>query len=95
MVPGPGTLVVRPERIYLDSTADDAIAISATVERTVYLGAMSDVVVLLESGQELVVRKPSELSGNHHRGEKVMVHLRPDAMRLVPAGALAAITAAD
>ncbi|MSO27336.1 MAG: ABC transporter ATP-binding protein [Candidatus Nanopelagicales bacterium] len=88
MAPGPGTLVIRPERIYLDPTADDAVAISATVERTVYLGAMSDVVVRLESGQELVVRKPSELSGNHHRGEKVMVHLRPNAMRLVPAGAL-------
>ena len=95
MVPGPGTLVIRPERIHLDTTADDATAISATVERTVYLGAMSDVVVRLESGQELVVRRPSELSGNHHRGEKVMVHLRPDAMRLVPAGALTTIPAAD
>jgi ABC-type Fe3+/spermidine/putrescine transport system ATPase subunit len=95
IVPGPGTLVIRPERISLDATADDAVAISATVERTVYLGAMSDVVVLLESGQELVVRKPSELSGNHHRGEKVMVHLRPNAMRLVPSGALAAATVKD
>ena len=64
-------------------------------QEIILLGAMSDVVVRLESGQELVVRRPSELSGNHHRGEKVMVHLRPDAMRLVPAGALATITAAD
>lgn len=90
MAPGPGTLVIRPERIYLDSTADDAVAIAATVERTVYLGAMSDVIVRLDSGQELVVRRPSELSGSHHRDEKVMVHLRPNAMRLVPAGSLPA-----
>ena len=89
MEPGPGTLVVRPERIYLDPTADDAVALPATVERTIYLGAMSDVVVVLESGQTLVVRKPSEHSGDHHRGERVSVHLRPHAMRLVPPGALA------
>jgi len=85
---GPAALIVRPERIHLHSTAQDEIAISATVERIVYLGAMSDVIVRLDSGQELVVRKPSETTGNHHRGEAVMVFLRPDALRLVPAGSI-------
>jgi len=85
---GPAALIVRPERIYLHSTAEDEIAISATVERIIYLGAMSDVIVRLDSGQELVVRKPSETTGSHHRGEAVNVYLRPDAMRLVLAGSI-------
>ena len=63
MVPGPGTLVVRPERIHLDTTTDDATAISATVERTVYLGAMSDVVVRLEF-------EPTRLRRDGRRGRQ-------------------------
>lgn len=81
-------LVVRPERLLLEPTAEESGAIDGTVTRTVYQGATTDVLVRLSTGDELVVRRPSEHSGHHAAGEKVKVHCRPDAMLLLPPGAM-------
>jgi len=82
-----GTLVIRPERVRLVPTGTGETDV-ATIERTVYLGAMSDVVVTLSSGESLSARIASEDAGGFHRGDPVGVLLRPEAMRLVPRGAL-------
>jgi spermidine/putrescine transport system ATP-binding protein len=81
-------LVVRPERLLLEPTDEEAGAIDGTVTRTVYQGPTTDVLVRLASGDELVVRRPSERAGHHAPGDKVTVHCRPDAMLLLPPGAL-------
>ena len=82
-----GTLVIRPERVRL-VPLESHHSVVATIERTVYLGAMSDVVVTMPTGELLSARVASEDAGGYHRGEQVGVLLRPEAMRLVPAGAL-------
>ncbi len=86
MEPGPAKLVIRPERIHLDPTTDPSGAISVTVERTIYLGAMTDVVVGLKSGQSLVVRVASERAAGFERDDQFTVYIRPRAMRIVPQG---------
>ena len=82
-----GTLVIRPERVRL-VPLESHHSVVATIERTVYLGAMSDVVVTMPTGESLSARVASEDAGGFRRGEQVGVLLRPEAMRLVPAGAL-------
>lgn len=82
-------LVIRPERLLLERPEVEAGTLSATVVRTVYQGPTTDVIVRLSSGDELVVRRPSERVGQHSAGEQVTVHCRADAMRLLPPGALA------
>lgn len=83
---GPAKLVIRPERIHLDSTTDQSAAIPVTVERTVYLGAMTDIVVGIESGHSLVVRVASERASGFARDDRFTVYIRPRAMRIVPQG---------
>ena len=82
-------LVIRPERLLLEATDEEAGALTGTVMRTVYQGATTDIIVALGDGSEIVVRRPSERAGHHSAGEQVTVHCRPDAMRLLPVGALA------
>ena len=82
-------LVIRPERLLLEPTDEEAGALSGTVVRTIYQGATTDIIVALADGSELVVRRPSETAGHHAAGEKVTVHCRADAMALLPVGALA------
>jgi len=89
--PGPGDdirLVIRPERLLLEATDEEAGSLSGTVVRTVYQGATTDIIVAVADGSELVVRRPSERAGHHTAGEQVTVHCRADAMRLLPVGAL-------
>ena len=82
-------LVIRPERLLLEPPPEDAGTLEGTVVRTVYQGPTTDVIVRLSSGDELVVRRPSERVGQQSAGEQVTVHCRADAMRLLPPGALA------
>jgi len=82
-------LVIRPERLLLEPTDEEAGMVEATVARTVYQGPTTDIIVRLSTGEELVVRRPSESAGHHGAGERVTVHIRHDAMRLLPPGALA------
>ena len=82
-------LVIRPERLLLESTDEEAGTLSGSVVRAVYQGATTDIIVALGDGSELVVRRPSERAGQHAAGDQVTVHCRADAMRLLPVGALA------
>jgi len=82
-----GTLVIRPERVRLVPLGSGETVV-ATIERTIYLGAMSDVVVALPSGEDVSARIASEDAGGFHRGDEIGVLLRTEAMRLVPRGAL-------
>ena len=82
-------LVIRPERLLLEATDEEAGSLSGTVVRAVYQGATTDIIVALADGSEVVVRRPSERAGHHTPGEQVTVHCRADAMRLLPVGALA------
>ncbi|MFM7212891.1 MAG: ABC transporter ATP-binding protein [Actinomycetota bacterium] len=89
---GPGDavkLVVRPERLRLEGAAGESGAIDGSVSRVVYQGPTTDVHVRLGDGEELVVRLPSERAGQHSTGDVVTVHCQPDALRLLPPGALA------
>ena len=81
-------LVIRPERLLLESTDEEAGTLSGSVVRAVYQGATTDIIVALDNGSELVVRRPSERAGQHAAGDQVTVHCRADAMRLLPVGAL-------
>lgn len=82
-------LVIRPERLMLEPTDEEAGTLGGTVVRTVYQGATTDIIVALGDGSEMVVRMPSERAGHHSAGDEVTVHCRADAMRLLPVGALA------
>ena len=82
-------LVIRPERLLLEGTGEEAGTLDGTVVRTVYQGATTDIIVALADGAEVVIRRPSERAGEHSPGDRVTVHCRADAMRLLPVGALA------
>ena len=82
-------LVIRPERLLLEETDEEAGTLSGTVVRAVYQGATTDIIVALSGGAEIVVRRPSERAGHHAAGDSVTVHCRADAMRLLPVGAIA------
>ncbi|MFM7598989.1 MAG: ABC transporter ATP-binding protein [Actinomycetota bacterium] len=82
-------LVVRPELLLLESSGEEAGTLNGTVSRVVYQGATTDIHVRLSDDEELVVRLPSERAGQHSTGDTVTVHCRPDALRLLPPGALA------
>ncbi len=85
-------LVIRPERLLLEPTPEEAGTLMGTVFRSVYQGSTTDIIVRLPGGADLVVRRPSEQAGQHRPGESVTVHCRADAMRLLPPGALANAT---
>ena len=80
-------LVIRPERLFLEPVDEESGTLSGTVERSVYQGPTTDILVRLGSGGTLVVRRPSERAGHHDAGDQVTVHCQADAMRLLPPGA--------
>ena len=81
-------LVVRPERLSLEEPGGTVPSIPATVARVVYQGPTTDIIVRLATGEELVVRQPSERVAHPQPGEAVTVYCREDALRLLPPGAL-------
>ena len=86
--PGSAKLVVRPERLRLDVPGAAGQSLPGTVERVVYLGASSDVVVRLADGGRLVVNAPAEAARAHHAGDAIAVVAPVEALRLLPPGAL-------
>jgi spermidine/putrescine transport system ATP-binding protein len=94
---GNAKLVVRPERLNLEPAAavPPARSIRGTVERVVYLGGNSDVAVSLPGGAEIVVNRPSEVARVFGAGDCVDVIAEPDALRLLPPGALALSNSTD
>ncbi len=79
---GPVRLVVRPERVLLDGDAGSAL--TGRVERLVYLGATTQVIVTLPTGEQIQV-----LVANDGRralpseGSTVTVRVLPDAIRVI------------
>ena len=87
--PGPAKLVVRPERLRIDDDTSTAPALRGVVERIVYLGGASDVVVRLDAGVTIVVNQPSEVARERVAGQKVAITASVGALKLLPPGALA------
>ena len=87
--PGPAKLVVRPERLRIDDDTSTAPALRGVVERIVYLGGASDVVVRLDAGVTIVVNQPSEVARDRVTGQKVAITASVGALKLLPPGALA------
>jgi spermidine/putrescine transport system ATP-binding protein len=82
---GDVVVVVRPERVQLqaDSTAGDN-SVPGMVERVVYLGATSQVIVRLPFEKSLQVMVPNQ--GGHGRlaaGDRVAALIPPDALRVL------------
>ncbi len=94
---GAAKLVVRPERLSLEPAAavSPARSVRGTVERVVYLGGNSDIAVSLPGGAEIVVNRPSEVARVFGAGDVVDVIAEPDALRLLPPGALAIANSTD
>ena len=89
--PGPAKVVIRPERVLLGPT--DAVApagvstFAGLVDHVVYLGPTTHVVVRLSDGQTLLAAVPNAVgpaSGWYKPGAQVMVHVHPEACRLLP-----------
>jgi spermidine/putrescine transport system ATP-binding protein len=83
-------LAIRPERVQLRS-ADDAGGnlVPATVERVVFLGSASQVIVQLASGDRLqsLIHNDGE-AVPWQAGSAVNVFLPPDALRVLPGGGI-------
>jgi spermidine/putrescine transport system ATP-binding protein len=88
--PGPGKVVVRPERISLSALdsmpSNGQNAFRGIVERVVYLGPSTHVVVSLTDGQSLLVSVPNLIgpaSTWYPQGSDVSLTFPPDAARLL------------
>jgi len=62
---GPAALALRPERVQLSPTRQEALdnSLEATVEFVSYLGALIDVHVRISPGQRLVAQLPNRAGG--------------------------------
>ena len=89
---GPGKVIVRPERITLTATDRPAAAppghnaFHGVVDRVVYLGPSTHVVVRLADGQTLLVAVPNTgepLSSPFVSGRAVRASFPPEAARLL------------
>lgn len=84
---GDVVVVVRPERVRLsdESSALDN-SVPGTVERVVYVGATSQVMVRLPFAQSLQVMVANQgRSQQLAAGQRVSVHIPPDALRVLRA----------
>ncbi|CAN5485775.1 ABC transporter ATP-binding protein [soil metagenome] len=84
---GEVVIVVRPERVRLESDSTTAEnAVPGTVERVVYVGATSQVIVRLPFDQSLQVMVANQgRSEQLSAGQRVSVHIPPDALRVLRA----------
>jgi spermidine/putrescine transport system ATP-binding protein len=95
--PGPAKLVVRPERLglrgsgdapNLTSGTDNALgnSLDGVVDRLVYRGASTEVVVRTRAGTRLVALLPAGQAAAHAAGDAVQVRLPAESARLLPPG---------
>jgi spermidine/putrescine transport system ATP-binding protein len=96
--PGPAKLVVRPERLSVFRRgADrlgqnpagqngDADCVPGVVDRLVYRGASTEVLVRTATGTRLVALLAPGLAAEYTAGDDVSVRLPPEATRLLPPG---------
>ncbi|GIJ73750.1 ABC transporter ATP-binding protein [Virgisporangium ochraceum] len=82
---GPGRIVIRPERVRLEAAGGTgANRVPAIVDRLVYVGATSQVLVRLPHGPVVQVMLVNDSDHDHLRaGEAVTLHLPPAAVRLL------------
>jgi spermidine/putrescine transport system ATP-binding protein len=84
---GPVKVVVRPERIALEPHGTTgANRVPAMVERTVYVGPITQLIVRLAPGDRIQVMIPNRGDeGDWPQGTALAVHFPPDALRVLPA----------
>jgi len=86
-VTGPVRVVIRPERVGLEdpSGAGSANRVPGMVQRTVYLGAGTQVSVLLATGHKVtaLVQNAADVDPGWTTGRPVSCHLPPAALRVL------------
>lgn len=84
---GDVVVVVRPERVRLGegpNEDENSNSVPGTVERVVYVGAVSQVIVRLPFQRSLQVMVPNQgRSKPLSAGQRVSVHIPPDALRVL------------
>jgi spermidine/putrescine transport system ATP-binding protein len=87
--PGTAKLVARPERLTLQpllTASGEEQALNGLVDRCLFHGASTQVVVRLSNGSAITVATPGHGPG-YSPGDAVRVGLPASALRLLPAGA--------
>jgi len=84
--------VIRPERVRVEEHGSDGQnRVPAMVERVVYLGAATQVMLRLATGESLQAVVPNDAdSASWAQGTPVHVHLPADALRVLPGTPVAA-----
>jgi spermidine/putrescine transport system ATP-binding protein len=90
-------LVIRPERIDVESHGSSgANRVPGMVERVVYVGASTQLIIRLLTGESLQAMLPSRASsGAFDQGTPVSVHLPSDALRVLAPSSTAGTGTAD
>jgi spermidine/putrescine transport system ATP-binding protein len=91
-VAGPAKVVIRPECVELEpyDAGSGPNRLPGMVERLVYVGSAVQVIVRLATGETLQALVQNTGKGiSHEQGTPVQVHLRADALRVLPAGSRA------
>jgi spermidine/putrescine transport system ATP-binding protein len=92
-VRGPVKLIIRPERLELEAAGTEGSnSIPGMVERVVYVGSVLHIFVNLAHGERVQAWIPNDGSGSaYSQGTAVTVHMPPEALRVLPDAAGAAI----
>ena len=88
-VTGEAKIVIRPERVELEphGSPSGPNRIPGMVERVVYVGSASQVIVRAATGEALqALVQNTGASVEHEQGTPVQLHLPADALRLLPSG---------
>ena len=92
---GPGRIVIRPERVRLEAAGHTgANCVPAIVDKLVYIGATSQVLVRLAHGPAVHVLLVNDSDHEHLRpGEPVTLSMPPAAVRLLSPAPVPAVAA--
>ena len=88
-VTGEAKIVIRPERVELEphGSPSGPNRIPGMVERVVYVGSASQVIVRAATGEALqALVQNTGASVEHEQGTPVQLHLPADALRVLPSG---------
>jgi spermidine/putrescine transport system ATP-binding protein len=81
---GPVKVVIRPERVLIEERdAAGSNAVPGMVERVVYVGPVIQMIVRLAPGESIQAMVPNRGGGQFAQGTPVMVHMPPDALRIL------------
>ncbi len=80
-----GKLCIRPERLALTTPDDSRADLHGVVRRSVYLGTDTQISVVVDSGEELLVRvqNSSEKEHAYHNGENTGLIIDPHSARFL------------